>query len=131
MNAPSVDIKDMLVAESAMGLTFATNLFIGKEHPQPDSCVTIYDTPGMGPDLGLDKDEKYQHPSIQIRVRNNSYLAGWDLANDIMDALHGRAHETWNGTYYTVITCTSGPALLDWDDHNRARFIVNFEVQRR
>lgn len=131
MSAPSVDIKDMLEAESSLGLTFATNLFIGKEPSQPDNCVTIYDTPGGPPDLGLDKDDKYQYPSVQIRVRNNGYTTGWDLADDIKDVLHGRAHETWNGTYYTVISCTSDPALLDWDENGRARFIVNFEAQRR
>ena len=131
MNAPSIDLKDMLEAESSLGLTFATDLFIGKEPSEPDNCVTIYDTPGMPPGLGLDKDDKYQYPSIQVRVRNNSYVTGWNLANDIMDALHGRAHETWNSTYYMLISCSSGPALLDWDDHNRARFIINFELERR
>ena len=131
MNAPSVDMKDILEAESSLGLAFATDLFIGKEPSEPDNCVTIYDTPGMPPGLGLDKDDKYQYPSLQIRVRNNSYVTGWNLANDIMDALHGRAHETWNGTYYMLIACSSGPALLDWDDHNRARFIINFDIERR
>lgn len=130
MNVPSEDIKDMLVTDSGLGLSFATNLFIGVEPYSPKNCVTIFDTYGQPPDLGL-TNQGYERPAIQIRVRNKSYIDGWALANDIKDLLHGRNHETWNGTLYTVIYCSSGPALLDWDDNNNARFIVNFNLQRR
>lgn len=131
MNAPSEDIKDMLEAESSLGLTFATDLFIGQEPAEPDNCVTIFDTSGAPPQLTYNKTEKYQYPSIQIRVRNRAYMAGWTLADDIKDALHGRAHETWNATQYEVIISTGEPALLDWDENGRARFFINFDIQRR
>jgi len=42
-----------------------------------------------------------------------------------------KKQETWNGALYTVIYCSNGPALLDWDDSNNARFIINFNIQRR
>lgn len=131
MNAPSVDIKDMLEAESSLGLTFATDLFIGQEPNTPDDTVTIFDTVGFPDQLTLDATEKYEYPSVQIRVRNNDYIAGWNLINEIRDSLHGRGQETWNGTLYTVIIAMGGPALLDWDDSSRARFIINFNLQRR
>lgn len=132
MNSTSEDIKDMLVDESSLGLTFATNLFIGKEPVSPDDCVTIYDTFGGGPSIGLDgQDTRYEYPAIQIRVRNTDYVAGWTLIQNIMTSLHARSHETWNDTLYTVIYCSSGPALLDWDDNGKCIFIVNFNVQRR
>lgn len=130
MNVVSEDIKDMLVADS-LGLTFADNLFIGREPTVPKNCVTIFDTPGFPPQLTLKQGEDYFYPSIQIRVRNTDYRTGWNLIKDIMTSLHGRANETWNETLYTVIYCSSGPALLDWDENNRARFIVNFNLQRR
>ena len=130
MNASSEDIKDMLVADSTLGLTFNTNLFIGKEEKTPRNCVTIFDTPGYAPDLGL-TNQGYKRPSIQIRVRNANYIAGWNLIELIEESLHGRAQETWNGTLYTVIYCSSGPAHLDWDDNGNARFIINFNLQRR
>ena len=129
MNASSVDIRDMLEDESSLGLTFTTDLFIGREPPKPDNCVTIFDTFDK-PLLTLN-DQGYYDASVQVRVRNNSYLTGWELAHDIMVALHGKAGETWNTTLYTVIYCSSGPALLDWDENNRARFIINFNLQRR
>ena len=130
MNAPSEDIKDMLVAESSLGLTFATNLFIGREPPEPDDCVTVFDTPGFPPLLTLNS-VGYYYPSIQIRVRTAAYMSGWDMAEAIRTVLHGKANETWNTTLYTVIYCSSGPALLDWDANGRARFIINFNLQRR
>ena len=131
MNIVSEDIKDMLVAEVALGLTFATNLFIGEEPITPKNCVTIFDTAGFAPQLTLTKGENYFYPSIQIRVRNTSYVTGWNLISDIKDSLHGRAQETWNDTLYSVIYCSSGPAHLDYDDNGNARFIINFNLQRR
>jgi hypothetical protein len=131
MNAVTVDVKDMLVAETSLALVFATNLFVGKEPDYPDESVTLYDTAGMPPQLTFDPLERYERPSFQVRVRSNSYTVGWNLTHNIMCALHGRAQETWNGTLYSVIYCSSGPALLDWDTNGRVRFVCNFNVQRR
>ena len=134
MNASSVDIMRMLedYSDSALGLAFGIDLFIGREPTEPDNCVTIFDTTGGPAQLTLDEDnDDYYYTSVQIRVRNRDYITGWDLIHDIMISLHGRAQETWNETLYTLISCSSGPALLDWDDNNRARFIINFNLQRR
>ena len=132
MNAPAEDIKDMLAAVSALGLTFNTNLFVGREPSKPDNTVTIFDTPGFPPQVTLGiGDDDYYYPSVQIRVRNLDYNTGWALIQSIETSLHGRAQETWNGTLYSVILCSSGPAMLDWVENNRVRFIINFNMQRR
>lgn len=130
------DVKDMLEEDSALGLVFGAggNLFINKEPtPPPKRTVTIFSTHGRPPDLTLVGKEggSYYRPSIQIRVRGVDQRQVEDLINDIVDSLHGRGHESWNGTLYTVITCSSGPALLDWDENGLVRFIVNFNLQRR
>ena len=129
MNAPSEDIKDMLEDESSLGLTFNADLFIGREPSEPDTCATIFDTDDT-PLLTLN-DQGYYSSSVQIRVRSKDYLTGWNLIHAIQVVLHGKAGETWNATLYTVIYCSSGPALLDWDENNRSRFIINFNLQRR
>ena len=131
MNVGSVDIVEMLEEEVSLGLTFATNLFIGFEPKKPDNTVTLFDTGGFGPQLTFNRDEKYDYVNVQIRVRNNKYDEGWDMINNIKNALHGRAHETWNDAYYSLIHCSSDIAFLDWDENRRARFVVNFELQRR
>lgn len=131
MNAPSVDIKDMLVA-GGLGLVAGTNLFIGNEPKSPDNVVTVYDPSyGLPPDMTLNPAEgPYERLTLQIRVRNRTYDEGYSVINGIYSLLHGRAHETWNGTIYEVIT-SSTPIHLDWDDNHRPRFIINLNLQRR
>ena len=131
MNALSIDIKDMLIDPSSLGLAFGTNLAIGKEQSSPDNFVTIFDTPGFPPDWTLDKVNDYYHSSCQILVRDNDYELGMAFARNIMVYLHGRVGEEWNGTLYTVIRAQGEPSLLDWDQNNRPRFIINFNCQRR
>jgi len=134
MNPTSFDVKDILEDESELGLVFATNLFIGYEPPMPNNVVTIFDTPGRKPQLNYatrEGVENYYYPSIQIRVRNLDYTDGWDLAKSIMDKLHGRSGDTVNSTYYELFDCMTEPTLLDWDQKKRARFIMNFDIQRR
>ena len=130
MNPISVDIKDMLVNETSLNLTFATNLFIGMEPSQPDSCVTIYDTGGGPYQLTFDNTPYYVN-SFQVRVRDNSYLDGWARIHNIMTTLHGRGHVTINGALYELITCESGPSFLQRDEIDRMYFIANFETQRK
>jgi len=131
MNAVSSDVKDMLVAESSLALTFAKDLFIGMEPSKPDNTVTIFDTPSFPPDIYMDPTERYYTSSCQIRVRNRDYETGMTLARNIFELLHARANEVWNSTTYTVITATGEPAWLDLDTNNRSRFIINFNLQRR
>jgi hypothetical protein len=132
MNAPSVDIAAMLTADSSLNLVIATNMFIGKEPVAPHNSITILDMEGRAPQLTYaGQGEAYYYPLIQIRVRNKDYRTGWNLTHNIMESLHGRAGETWNDALYTVIYCSGGPALLDWDDNELVTFIVNFNLQRR
>ena len=130
MNAPSEDIKDMLVADGDLNLTFAVNLFVGKEPTSPNNCVTVFDTPGSPPLLGLNSDLEYYYPSIQIRVRHIDYIVGYEWAYNIMKSLHARSQEAWNDTSYSIIRSMGDPAHLDWDENGRSRFVINFDLQR-
>jgi hypothetical protein len=120
----------MLEADSDLGLVFAKNLFVAREPTKPQDTVTIFDTYGKPPQLNL-TDQGYEYPAIQIRVRSHDYVIGWNLANNIKNLLHGRGQETWNDSLYTCISCANGPIHLDFDDNSRARFIINFNLQRR
>ncbi len=126
MNPFSEDLKDMLEAESALGLTFGTDLFIGSEPPEPDQCVTIYDTGGQSPDVHIE----YRRPTAQVRVRSNAYRDGWVLANDILEALNGKHEETWNSTRYLTIWTLSDVLYIGKDQNDRFLFTVNFLTHR-
>ena len=130
MNTASEDIKDLLEAESSLGLTFSVNLFIGREPAMPNNTVTLFDSSGGGSMLTYTTNERYYYPDLQIRVRNVSYLTGMALAQDISDFLHCRK-EIINNTVYTLIRAIDSPFPLDWDENNRARIVVNFSLQRR
>lgn len=135
MNPVSVDMVDYLESYGdssgfSLSLAYAKNLFIGTEPKDPIDCVTIYDTSGFAPDLNL-TTQGYEKPSIQIRVRNKKYTTAMSLAEEIKNALHGQSQVTLNGTLYSVIYCTSGPALLDYDNNGNARVVINFNLQRR
>jgi hypothetical protein len=128
------DIKSMLVAESSLDLVFGKNLHIHREPPHPDNTVTVFETPGMPPIGLLDSNEDtkhYERPSIQIRIRNTSADAGFNLAYTIQNILQARAQETWGAYLYSVIYASSNPMLLDWDEVSRVRIVLNFNIQRR
>jgi hypothetical protein len=133
MNPSSDDIRTLLENESSLGLTFKTNLFVGRQPDgtnAPDDCVTVADTPAGPAHLGVNVSE-YYYPTVQVVVRDNDYVDAMNLAQNIMETLHGRGNETINGTYYTLIRCSSGPTPLAWDDNERINVVVNFELQRR
>ena len=134
MNPTSKDICALLAAESDFGLTFGEDLFAGKEPATPDDCVTIFDIPGDAPLLTLDgkvAEGASYNSSIQVRARNNDYLVGWGLIHDIQFFLHGLNNFTEGGATYLLIQSVDEPALLDWDETNRARFIATFSIKRR
>lgn len=129
MNDITDDIKDMLAQDTTLGLVFATNLFIAREPDKPEDCVTIFSTPSFPPALTMGGDS-YFYSSFQIRVRSTDYLEASELSHKIFTSLHARAQEVWNDVMYSIIQGEE-PVLLDWDDKNRVRFIINFEAQRR
>ena len=131
MNPISEDIKDLLEADSSLELELGVNLFVGMEPPTPDDCVTLYDTGGRGPQLTFNRNEHYYHGRFQVRIRSKSYLIGMNLAQTLMDYLHGRGHEEINSTDYNLIQAGSAPAFIGRDANHRLLFVVNFEVQRR
>jgi len=137
MNPTVVDIKEMIEyfaqqdgSSSGCDIDLFP-IFIGKEPAEPFNCITIFETLALPPQLTFDRIEIYEHPTIQIRVRANNYLEGWNVIYYIKNLLHGQGQVTWNGAFYTLIRCISGPALLDYDKNQRVRFIINFHLQRR
>jgi len=130
MNATSIDIKDMLQDNLTLGLIFGTNLFVGYEPNKPDSCVTIYDTPGFPCGLAMDGDTGYEYPAVQISIRSSDYVEGFNMAQSIKEFLHGTNHTIRNNAQYQVMNCMCAPFMLNRDENRRVRFVVNFDIQR-
>jgi hypothetical protein len=132
MNPASKDICTSLAANPGFELTFGTNLFAGKEPAIPHNCVTVFDIPGYAPLMTLEGKGgiQYYQPSVQVRVRNDNYLDGWNLIHDIQEFLHGINGRVEGGVKYLLIKAVDEPMLLDWDEEGRARFITTFSIHR-
>ncbi|HDS00518.1 MAG TPA: hypothetical protein ENO22_05660 [candidate division Zixibacteria bacterium] len=128
MNAPSHDIKDILGADSSLGLVFRTNLFVSEMPASPDECVAIYDTGGSDPEENF----VYKRPTIQVRIRGakGKYRDAYALAKDIQDSLHVVANYTINSTRYIAIWAQGDILFLGYDDNHRPLLTVNFRMHR-
>jgi hypothetical protein len=133
MNTLSYDMTQILEASLTLGLVFKTNLFRHREPAFPNTCVSLFETSGEEPLTVLNKDSGglYEKPSMQIRIRHEDAEEGLKLGQDIIEYLHGRNQEVVNGTLYSMIRSLHPPYVLDWDDSNRIRIALNFDIQRR
>ena len=123
-NPVTVDMKDILVA-FGYG-TFGDTIHIGKEPDKPANCITLYD---MG---GLEQNAKISLDNIrfQVRVRNKSYINGYNILDRIKRELDGRPPGTINGSRYVGYWATSYIIFLERDESDRAIFVCNFRVIR-
>ena len=129
MNAPSHDLAEHLeTSVAATGLIHGTDLFTGREPPDPDAVVTLYDTGGEPPQAGF----KYDMPTLQARIRSpkEGQVAGYATAESVKDALHGLTNVTINSTRYIGIWAMGDIHQLEWDQNARAIFTVNFRIHR-
>jgi hypothetical protein len=132
MNAPSKDIKEMIedMLENSSGHViskYPINRVMFDE--MKSNACTILDIVGGNPQLTMDK-AKYEFLSVQIKVKATDYDDGWAFISSIVDLLHGRANEQYNGSYYSLIECLNGPGFLEREDQ-RTIFVANFNIQRR
>lgn len=128
MNPPSEDAKDMLEAESSLGLEFGTNLFIGEVPEGPDELVALFDPPGQDEEANY----VYERPSLQARIRGEkgAYQAAYALAESVKNLLKTVSNDTWNSTRYVQIWVQGTINWLGYDKNHRPEFSVNFRIHR-
>lgn len=128
MQAPSVDIADILAATSSLALTFRTDLFVSEMPATPDECVCVYDTGGFEPEANF----VYERPTVQVIIRGakDAYVATHNLAQGIRDVLHALANYTINSARYIGIWCQSDIMSLGYDKNHRPMLSVNFRIHR-
>lgn len=81
MSSPAFAVAEYL--DDVTSLVVGTTLFVGKEPPNPDACVTVYDTGGNNPIDNMETPVESRQPTIQVRVRNKTYSAAYAQAEDI------------------------------------------------
>jgi len=128
MNPATIDIKDLLEAESDLGLMFQTNLFVNEMPDKPDACVCVYAGPGRPPEPQHD----YKKPAVQVRIRGakGDPDTAHRLGESILRSLHQTTNHSAGGARYLGIWARTDVNFVGFDDNHRPLFTVNFDTER-
>lgn len=135
MNPPTEDIKDLLLADSALALTYGGDtgdLFIGEIaetaiHP----AIGLYDIPGAGRDL-VTGTADIQNPEVQLRVRGRpgEYLEAHRLLQQALDVIHGEHNLGQGLSRYLLIRVTLEISYVKKDEKQRPIFSAHVSASR-
>lgn len=78
--------------------------------------IAVYDTGGYSPDRYHSTCLPIDRPTAQLRVRHQSAVTAWNIANTLYEMLDGLYSVTQNGNTYLQITCTAPPTYLGTDE---------------
>jgi hypothetical protein len=130
MNPPSLDIRQILAAESSItgSVSPVTPTFFYENLPdEEDVAVLVTDSGGFDP---LALEVVYDKPTVQVLVRAKSYSQGYSLIKACASFLHKKTDETINSTRYIAIWQMSDIISLGTDDSKRNLLSVNFRIHR-
>ena len=131
MNSAAKDMVTILAGISGLSLTAGTNLFYSRMPDSPQKVVTVYDTGGTPMTFLNDNTDIYHFSGVNIQVRDVTYDGAYDLAMQILEALHGKTGDVVGTTLYTLIKAADEPTLLHYDENDRPVISTNYDVQRR
>lgn len=125
MSSPAYDIATIIASCSNMP-SIGTGLYVSSEPTAPDNTITVFDTGGFEPS----PEGVYQRPTVQIRVRNTNYGAGYAILEEIRDTLHATGSFSQSGFLYTGIWAMQEITSLGYDANNRILLVLNLRIHR-
>ncbi len=130
MNPSSLDISGLLVQKGIGVFGFGDwQITQGMMPPDaPDRRIAIYDTKGFTPNPKWNVD----YPMVMVHVRGSpvDYLAAWQKAVEIKNALLGMPTQEINGTHYGGIMMLGDIGDIGRDENKRPVFSLNFRLMR-
>jgi hypothetical protein len=121
------DIASYLASEG-IGVV-GTDLFKGQIPDSPDNCVAIFEYAGQRPETTHD-NATFEHPGLQVRVRNLNYANGRQKIHDVFEVLHGLCNTNLSSTFYLSIFAIQSPESIGRDENDRVEFVQNFAVTK-
>jgi hypothetical protein len=121
MNSPALDIANYLEAA-----TVDTLVYVNAEPPEPNNCITVYDTGGADPMVSR---EVYS-PTVQVRVRNLDSQAAYAKQYQIRDVLTSAKNQIINATDYVAIWQQGDVISIGRDENNRYLLTSNYRIMR-
>ncbi len=127
MNAPTVDMKDYLLAPSESTFVLGTNLFIGMLPETPDAAVCLFDTSGSSAELF-----DIFNPTVQILVRGKQgkYAEAYDKAAEVVGTFHTLANTELGGTEYLSFWKMTDIGHVGNDTKGRPIFSCSLRIKR-
>lgn len=130
--SPAVDIATYLDTNGHG--TVGSTLWVNKLPDRTglsDNLIAVFDTAGFPPtNLMGNANIAFEHPGIQIRVRNQSAQTSQSKCYAIYLLLNGRSSFT-GFTDYLMMAARQFPFLMQVDDSDREHWICNFALTRR
>lgn len=125
------DIKDMLEAQNVGTFGGPTSsggwrICIGSEPDEPNSVITLYDTPGDAPNPKFLLD----YPRFLVRTRAKQYEQAYAKAEEIKSVLLGLPSQTIGGIRYVGIWVVTDTHFLKADQKGRSIFVNTWRVIR-
>ncbi len=130
--SPAVDIATYLDTNNHG--TVGTDLWINTLPDRSgvsDNAIAIFDTAGFPPTNAMgNANLVFEHPGIQVRVRNNTAQTAQEKCYAIYLLLNGRVSFTGFADYL-MMAARHFPFLLQIDSNDREHWVCNFMLTRR
>jgi hypothetical protein len=123
-------IEQIATYLQAQGIgTKGSTIFISNLPDAVDSCIAIFDTGGLTPDIDLPTKE----PTFQIFIRATTYALGKEKLESIRALLHNKYNVTLveNGTYIYRINALSEGGHIGKNERGIEEFSINFKALTR
>lgn len=122
---PVLDELALYLEQQGHG-TRGTDLFAGQLPDDPDTLVSLFETPGAA--LLASLVDQVEERSVQVRARAASYAAARTKAEAIYALLHGKAQATLGGGAFTLIEAKQPPFSLGRDVKQRQEMAFTLRV---
>ncbi|CAB4176368.1 hypothetical protein UFOVP978_27 [uncultured Caudovirales phage] len=116
--------------DASTALTSGVNLFAVEMPPLPDSCVSLHEYSGVGPQDMFGTFSAYEDSRLQVRVRALDYPSAMDLAAVVNVPLYTIIDQVIGGHKYIRVRQMNTWSVTEIDARARVVVKCEFEVIR-
>ena len=124
---PHDDLRTFLISQVTSVTT--SNCFVGPVRPVsaqiPHNSVFCLSTGGRASDRVHSDLSELRYPTVQIRVRHNTFSSGYTFVKEIYDALF---NANING-YWDIRLLQSEPVFILQDENSNYHWSINVEMR--
>lgn len=126
------DIAGLLATQGSLGQVgtdIGVNAFMDKATNDGNE-IAVFEFSGAPDDTAHGSATAFEHPRIQVQVRNISAALAFEKCYTCYAFLRGKMDQTLNTHVYQLIEAAVYPQLLQRDEQNRAIFMCELIAHR-